>query len=136
MRMPMERIKEFIELNLHEIRTVEEIGKKLKLSNETLRKEFRRTEGITISDYLRMRRISRMKLLLLETNLCCFEVCFEVGFAREDTGSKVFKRVTGVTMKKFRNQRESPILIYADKANLQNQPKKPTFKSNRYSLTK
>ncbi len=96
-------VKEFIENNLHEVRNIEDIARHANIAYDTLKKVFRRTEGLPLSRYLTLARVAKMKALLADGKLKCFEICYQVGFEREDTGSKVFKRETGLTMVEFRN---------------------------------
>lgn len=69
---------------------------------ETLRKAFVRAEGVSLSDYLRKKRVDVMKHLLVTTDLKCYAVCRQVGIKRADTGVKLFKRTTGMTMDEYR----------------------------------
>jgi YesN/AraC family two-component response regulator len=67
-----------------------------------LRKIVVRKEGVALSDYLRKKRVEVMKHLLETTDLKCYAICRQVGIKREDTGVKLFKRMTGMTMDHFR----------------------------------
>jgi len=97
-------IKQVIEDHLCELRTVSDVAKAADVSCETLKKTFRRAVGIPLSNYIIDVRISRMKDLLAHQNLSCFQICYNVGFKREDTGSKVFKRKMGMTMLEYRRR--------------------------------
>lgn len=86
----------------------------LKVPAETLRKQFRRREGIPISKFIRLMKVENAKKLLTETDKYCFEICYEVGFPREDGGSRTFKQVTGMTMVEYREaERRKGIRIKA-----------------------
>lgn len=74
----------------------------MNISAETLRKEFLRSERKNLGRFIKETRVYKAKQLLQSTSLRCFEICFETGFKREDTGARVFKRVTGITMEEFR----------------------------------
>ncbi len=115
--MNTEKIKYYIDNHLDHIRKIQDVADHFDMSGETLRRTFRRAEGVGLSRFITQVRVEKAKALLRETDLLCFEVCFAVGFQREDTGAKVFKRVAGCTMEAWRRQNR--------------QPKRPTGISNR-----
>jgi YesN/AraC family two-component response regulator len=96
-------IKEYIDQNLKEINSIYSIASRLQLSYHTLRKSFIKEEQMSLADYINYQKVQAMKELLLIENKPCFCICFEFGF-REDTGAKVFKKVTGMTMREFRKK--------------------------------
>ncbi len=96
-------IKQYIDQNLKEIKSIYSISSRLQVSYHTLRKSFIKEEQMSLADYINLQKVQAMKELLLIENQPCFCVCFEFGF-REDTGSKVFKKVTGMTMREFRKK--------------------------------
>ena len=97
-------VKNYIENHLSEIRNVKDLAKNVGANYETLRKDFRRRNPISLSSYLTNERIDKMKVMLLDKHIRCFEICYKVGFEREDTGAKVFKKNTGMTMEQFRRR--------------------------------
>lgn len=101
--MDTEAVKRYIERNVKRVRGVGPLAADLHTSPEKLRKEFRRTEGIPISMFITNTKVEQAKKLLEETGKYCFEICFEVGFPREDGGARTFKRVTGMTMQEYRS---------------------------------
>lgn len=98
----MEHVKLYIERNARSVTTVVPLAAKLEIPVETLRKQFRRREGIPISRFITLMKVEKAKELLAETDKFCFEICFEAGFTREDGGARTFKRVTGMTMLEYR----------------------------------
>ena len=111
------RIKRYIRSHIGHIGTIQDVADHFDVSGETLRRTFRRAEGVGLSRFITQVRVEKAKALLLETNLLCFEICFAVGFTREDTGAKVFKREAGCTMQAWRVRNS--------------QPKRPTETANR-----
>lgn len=101
MPLDTEHIKSFIDLNIKEIKSVHCVARMLGVSYETLRKSFLRYERMSLYEYIIHRKIAVMKEHLKVANDPCFVVCYEYGL-REDTGAKMFKRVTGLTMREFR----------------------------------
>jgi AraC-like DNA-binding protein len=104
MAIDIAQVKQWIELNIKDVHTLEDVAKQWHCSAETLRKEFWRNEGRNLSDFIIESRIRRAKKLLIETDLLCKEVCFEAGFCRDDSGAEVFKRRVGMTMMQFRTK--------------------------------
>lgn len=94
-------VKEFIHNHILEVKTLKELAARLSLCPETLRKDFLRKERVQISSFLLSERINKMKQLLEESDLRCFEICAQFGI-REDSGAKTFKRVVGMSMQAYR----------------------------------
>lgn len=96
-------IKRLVRENLNELNTIEDVARRMNLSPESVRKEFWRRERVSLKDFIIDCKIEEAKRLLIETDLLCKEICLEVGFEREDSGTEMFKRRTGMSMKEFRN---------------------------------
>ena len=94
-------VKQFIHDHIFEVKTLKEVAAKLSLCPETLRKDFLRKERIQISLFLLTERINKMKQMLEESSLRCFEICAQFGI-REDSGGTTFKRVVGISMEAYR----------------------------------
>lgn len=103
--MPIDttQAKAYIRQHISEIQIIQDVAEGLKVSHETLRKEFRRQGNIPLSAFIAKTRVEQAQRLLHSTNLRCFEICYQVGFAREDSGAKTFKRLTGMTMEEYRH---------------------------------
>lgn len=96
-------IKSFVDTNIKEIKTVHCVARLLNVSYETLRKTFLRQERMPLAEYIILKKVEVMKEHLLMVNDPCFVVCYEYGL-REDSGAKIFKRVTGMTMRQYRKR--------------------------------
>ncbi len=109
--MDIEDIKCYVEENVAAIGEVRDIASKFGASADGLRKMFRRSVGIPLSEYIILKRIAAAKTFLEQTDMPCFQVCFKVGFAREDSGLRTFKRRVGMTMIQYRlASRQKPVL--------------------------
>jgi AraC-like DNA-binding protein len=102
MSMDPRLVKKVVSKQLHRIKTISDLAQLLGSPAEALKKGFMRRERISLSKYLSEVRIERAKELLLKSDLKCKEICFAIGFSREDIGSRIFKRHTGISMKEFR----------------------------------
>ncbi len=102
--MDTEEVKEYIELNVRKVWGVAPLAADLQVPFDRLRKEFRRKEGLPISRFILKTKVENAKKLLTDTDKYCFEICFDVGFPRVDVGTRIFKRVTGMTMLEYREE--------------------------------
>lgn len=100
--MDTRHVKDYIRRNVKRVGGVAPLAADLNVSSQALRKEFRRKEGIPISWFITLTRVEHAKKLLAKTDMRCFEICYDVGFTREDGGARTFRRVTGMTMLQFR----------------------------------
>lgn len=100
----IDRVTSYIRENIAEIDRVEEVAKIVDISHETLRKRFRREQGIPIGEYIRQTRIDEAQRLLIETDDPVYVVCWKVGFASDSSGIRAFKRETGMTMEAYRQE--------------------------------
>lgn len=94
-------IKQYVEQNLKEIDSIYSIADQLQVSYHTLRKTFLRKEKVSLGRYITVQKVNAMKEMLMMDGRKCYFICFDFGY-REDTGAKVFKKMTGMTMKEYR----------------------------------
>ena len=102
MNDPVGRALALIGQRLAEIAGPEDLADALGLPVETLRRAFRREVGVPPGEYLTQRRVDEARRLLAETDLRAFEVGQAVGWGREDTAARAFRRATGTTMQAYR----------------------------------
>lgn len=100
----IERVTTYIEEHLDEIENPKELADILDVSHETLRKRFRREEGMPLGKYIRQTRIDKARQLLLKTEEPVYVVCWKVGFSSDSSGIRAFKRCTGMTMGEYRRR--------------------------------
>ena len=98
------RVREFIESNIHTELTREQLGHALFMNPDYIARVFREQQGISLTDYIRTRRISRAKRLLRETNLPLSEICAMVGHTYNSYFFNNFKKLTGMSPIEYRNQ--------------------------------
>jgi len=97
-----ERVKDFIRRSFGDIRSSRDVAREFNISVETLRKDFVRIEQKRLSLFISETRIDFMKSLLKETTQHCNSICLAAGFSREEVGERSFKKMTGMTMKQYR----------------------------------
>ena len=98
----LSRATAFIKTNyMHKI-TLSDVAGHVYISPSYLSKLFREELNVTFSTYLNMIRTDKSKILLMSDKLSIIEVAELVGFIDQSYFNKVFKKLTGMTPKKFR----------------------------------
>jgi AraC family L-rhamnose operon transcriptional activator RhaR/AraC family L-rhamnose operon regulatory protein RhaS len=80
-----------------------DILQKTGMSKNTFLRNFKRATGSTPIDYLIHIRVLKASSLLQETDMSISEIGYKVGFADSNYFSRVFRKVTGLTPREFRN---------------------------------
>ncbi len=103
MRIDLGLVKTTVDLHLREFKTIDSVADHMNVSRETLRKRFLRDERVSLSEYINRCKITAMKEYLSLTDVPCYFICYLYGY-REDSGAKVFKKLTGMTMAQYREK--------------------------------
>ncbi|MGO4110869.1 response regulator [Paenibacillus sp. YAF4_2] len=80
------------------------IANHVRISPSHLSKVFSQETGQTLTEYLTQIRIGKAMELLKTTRSKSFEIAFEVGYNDPHYFSNLFKKMTGMTPKEYRNQ--------------------------------
>ena len=102
----VERLKKFIEDNLHEPLTTDELCKNFFLSRQQLYAIFRESFSVPVKQYVLERKIARAKQLLSTTNASVTAVAEQTGFADYNNFIQRFKKMTGVTPLQYRKRKK------------------------------
>jgi two-component system, response regulator YesN len=97
----MDKILTYVDRHVAAIQSLADVANAFRVSEETLRKAFRKAASVPFAQYLREKRVEQARWLLAETHLYVYEVCRHVGWP-EDTGREIFQRETGHTMGQYR----------------------------------
>ena len=108
------QVKIYIQNNMAYIRYSTDIAHAIGFSYETLRKKFRKEEGISLGRYLTLQRVETAKILLQTTELRCNEICHRVRFSNQVTGCRIFKKYTGWSMEEYRQIFQEKTNIFSD----------------------
>ncbi|MED4225499.1 response regulator [Neobacillus cucumis] len=100
----IEHAEAFILEKYREDISLEQTAEHVNLSSYYFSKTFKNEYGKTFIDYLTDIRIQKAKELMEETNLSLKEICYEVGYKDPNYFSRVFKKVTGITPKDYRQR--------------------------------
>ncbi|MDR0814020.1 MAG: helix-turn-helix domain-containing protein [Oscillospiraceae bacterium] len=82
--------------------TLDSLAKKVYLSKSYLSSVFKQETGMSLTSYITKVRIEKSKRLLLEENLSLSLIATQCGFNDQSYFTKTFKKVVGVSPKKFK----------------------------------
>ena len=94
--------------------TLEAIAKDLFMSKSQLSRIFKKTGGMTFSDYLRSVRINNVCKALRQSNLNVAHIAKDCGFCDMNTFYKVFNSAVGMTPKQYRQALTQPKELSAE----------------------
>jgi AraC family transcriptional regulator len=98
------RAVEFMEANLSQQITLQDIAEHTGLSRMHFSAQFKLTTGITPHAFLIRCRLEKAKKLLLNDELSLVQIAFEVGFQSQSHFTTVFRRFVGMTPGRWRAQ--------------------------------
>ena len=95
----------YLENNLNQKITTEDVAKACFCSKSTLEKLFRCVNNISIHDYvIRRRMMKAAKMLLADKELSILDVAIEYGYNSNEAFTRAFKQVWNCKPSEFRNQ--------------------------------
>lgn len=97
----LQRTIDYIETYLAHDLSLDAIATEINMSRFYFCRLFKKSTGITPYQYLIKCRIDRAKVLLMQRKLSIADIALEVGFSNQSNFTKHFKRLVGVTPKKF-----------------------------------
>ncbi|MCQ2576506.1 MAG: response regulator [Treponema sp.] len=99
----IEKICLYINQNLAEDITLEQMADYAGVNSFYLSKLFKEEKGVTFINFLTDKRLEQAKKLLKETNLSIKEITSEIGYNDQNYLSRLFKNKFGLSPKEFRN---------------------------------
>jgi AraC-like DNA-binding protein len=96
-------IKKFVDENYHENIKVEEIGKRIGINQNKIRKEFKAQYNITVSDYIAELRMLKAKKMIINKKIMIKEIAIECGYEYVQNFTRAFKKKFGISPEKLRN---------------------------------
>ncbi len=97
---PIRKCVSFIDKNLHSKITLEELAEISGLSKDYLSQLFKKTTGITITEYIMKKRLNSAKQLL-DRNVSISDTAYALGFCSESYFISCFKKKYGITPKEY-----------------------------------
>jgi len=98
----IQQIKQLMYESCHKASSVKHFCQQVGLPYHTLRKQFRRAEGISLSAHWQKCRLKKAEELLSDPDKYVFEVAYEMGFTDEGNFTSWFKKRTGLTPTAYR----------------------------------
>ncbi len=86
-----------------------ELALRFELNENYMVQLFKKEKGVSISRYLNGRRIEEARKLLLSDEVQVVDVAYHVGFENLTHFYRLFKQLTGMTPKEFRDQNRNEI---------------------------
>jgi AraC-like DNA-binding protein len=100
----LSKIIAYIDCNLGENRSVEELSKMANMSLRTFQRRFQDILGVSPVQYILEKRLEKACQLLKDSNIQISEVSYEVGFQTTTYFSRAFKKSTGLSPKQYQMQ--------------------------------
>ncbi len=94
----------YIEENLGERISFEELALKLAISRRNFDRRFIKATGNTPVEYLQRAKVEVAKKTLEKGRKSVFEVMYEVGYSDDKAFREVFKKITGISPLEYRNK--------------------------------
>ena len=101
------KVIEYIKSNYHRHISLEELANISYMSKTYLSTLFKKETGYSLSEYTNLIRVDRAQAFLMDNELRIIEIARICGFEDQSYFTKVFRKNTGVTPKKFRESRGS-----------------------------
>lgn len=98
------RCKDYIFAHLHEKITIQEIADALYLNPNYLSDLFKKYEGQTIQQYILKKKIRLAQNMLMYSDYSYSKIAAYLGFASQSHMGTQFKKVTGMTLREYRNR--------------------------------
>ena len=102
-RYKLRRVEAYVDARLGGPISLDDLANVAGVSRFHFHRQFRKSVGVTPREYVLRARIERAKGLLTESDLTVGEVSGAVGFADQSHFSNIFRRLTAITPRSFRN---------------------------------
>jgi transcriptional regulator GlxA family with amidase domain len=110
---PIKKAQEFIEQNLQDRITVDQLASMLALGRRNLERRFKKATSNTVVEYIQRVKIEAAKMSLERSRENVNEVMYKVGYTDTKAFRTTFKRITGLSPVQYRNKyhRELPVAV-------------------------
>lgn len=100
----IDKVTSYIDANYDKRLSLDEIAGVVYVGKSYLSSLFKKETGQSITSYINQIRIENSKILLMDTNLSVIEITHRCGFDNQSYFTRIFREVTGVTPKKYRDK--------------------------------
>lgn len=98
------KAQEYIEKNIHERITIDELAGKIAVSRRTFERRFKQATNNSVLEYIQRVKIEAAKRSFESSRKNINEVMFDVGYTDTKAFRTIFKRITGLTPIEYRNK--------------------------------
>lgn len=98
------KAQEYIEKNIHERITIDELAYKIAISRRTFERRFKQATNNSVLEYIQRVKIEAAKRSFESSRKNINEVMFDVGYTDTKAFRTVFKKITGLTPIEYRNK--------------------------------
>lgn len=105
----VEVTKEYIHQKLVEKISLDELAGNANVTNSYLCKQFKKSTGLTVVEYINRHRIELAKELLTSRNVKVIEIAYETGFQSLSQFNRSFQRYTGQSPTEFKTQTKAEL---------------------------
>lgn len=116
------RIMEYIKSNFEKKISLEDIASYVYLTSSHISSMFRQETGQTISAYIGQIRIEKSKALLKNPGIAIADIAARCGFEDQSYFTRVFKKQTGISPKRYRDNTQREMDFPDAAANCENAP--------------
>jgi AraC family transcriptional regulator len=100
----LNKVLDYIIANLNRNISLESLSILAGLSSYHFARQFKQSTGLAPHQYIVQCRVEKAKELLKHTNLSITQIALEIGYGSQSHFTSLFKRLTGVTPKEYRNR--------------------------------
>jgi len=100
----VKKAQEYIEKNIHERITIDELADKMAVSRRTFERRFKQATNNSVLEYIQRVKIEAAKRSFESSRKNINEVMFDVGYTDTKAFRTIFKRITGLTPIEYRNK--------------------------------
>ena len=110
--MSVQKMLDCVEEKLTEPLTLEMLAKQLNYSPYYCTRQFHKYAGISLRDYIRLRKVSSAVIDLRDTKERIIDIAVKYGFSSQEAFTRSFRRAYGMTPNRYRKMpRPLPLLV-------------------------
>lgn len=102
--LEIKKAQEFIEKNIHERITIDDLAKKAAMGRRTFERRFKLATHNSVLEYMQRVKIEAAKRQFERNRKNINEVMYEVGYTDSKAFRTIFKKITGLTPIEYRNR--------------------------------
>jgi transcriptional regulator GlxA family with amidase domain len=110
---PVKKAQEFIEQNVSEKITVDQLASLFAVGRRNLERRFKKATSNTIAEYIQRVKMEAAKKHLETSRKNINEVMYDVGYSDTKAFRTIFKKVTGLSPMEYRNKYNKEALVMA-----------------------